>query len=67
MEKYSVLVSNIGAVDTGGDRREAEQTYGDYVQQSTATAGRASGESVTLLGNVSPDILAEYHGTNETE
>jgi len=65
MEKYIVIVGNIGEVYRGNNRGDADRTYREYVKQSKAIAGRASGEDVTLFGNLAPDILAEYHGRNE--
>jgi hypothetical protein len=65
MKKYSVIVVNIGEVYRGNNRSEADRTYREYVSLSKAIAGRASGEDVTLFGNLAPDILAEYHGRNE--
>jgi len=65
MEKYSVIVSNIGEVYRGNNRGDANRTYREYVKQSKSIAGRVSGEDVALVGHLAPAILAEYHGRNE--
>jgi hypothetical protein len=57
---YEVVVGNIGTVHHGNDRRTAEHVFAEYVSQSKAGYGRASGEPVTLLGD--GEILKEYAG-----
>ena len=49
MEKFRVIVGNIGTVYAGGIQRIAEQTYDEYVSQSKANYGRAAGEGVIFL------------------
>ena len=45
---YSVIVDNIGTVYVGPSIRAATTVFLDYVRQSRARIGRASGERVTL-------------------
>ncbi len=46
---YEVLVGNIGMVYSGNDRKEANDTYDDYVARSKADYGRGGKESVVLM------------------
>lgn len=54
MEKFQVIVGNIGTVIDTNSRREAEATYNEYVKQSESGHGRAGGESVTLWEDGDP-------------
>jgi len=58
--EYSVSVGNIGNIEVN-NKREATKTYNEYVRQSKAKHGRASGEDVTLWINGEP--VKEYFGT----
>ena len=50
---YSVIVGNIGTVETG-DLTACIATYGEYVHQSEAHYGRAEDEPVTLFKDGEP-------------
>lgn len=58
--QWRVNVGNIGEVYSGGDETQARQTFAEYVTQSGAEFGRASGETVTLLH--ADEIAAEHIG-----
>lgn len=51
---YSVNVGNIGTVFDGSNQRKAIRAFREYVNQSKAGYGRASGENVTLFCNGEP-------------
>jgi hypothetical protein len=63
MDKYEVIVGNIGSVYSGNNLKEALQTYRTYREQSESGLGRAGGESVTLMQDGEPRY--EHHGTVE--
>jgi hypothetical protein len=63
MNRYEVIVGNIGTVYDGSNKKEAVRTYNIYVRQSKANYGRASGEDVYLMLN--GDIDREHHGNEE--
>lgn len=56
--EWSVIVGNIGTVYHGHSESKARTTYLNYVHQSQAAYGRASGEPVTLLRDGEP--VKEY-------
>jgi hypothetical protein len=55
---YTVLVGNVGNIDCE-TLDEAEETYAAYCILSRARAGRASGETVTLM-RWPDDIIKEF-------
>jgi hypothetical protein len=59
--QYEVIVGNIGTVYSGSNGFEATKTYNQYIGQSKAPHGRASGETVTLFKNDEP--YKEYIGS----
>ena len=60
MEKFRVIVGNIGTVYSGGIQRFAEEKYSEYVKRSKSGCGRAAGEGVVLLER--DNIKREYVG-----
>jgi hypothetical protein len=54
MEKFEVIVGNIGTVYSGTNRHEAEGAYNEYVVASKLKAGRAAGEQVTMMKDGEP-------------
>ena len=65
MNKYEVIVSNIGTVWTGNNPVDANREYGECVLASKQGAGRIGGESVTLMENGEP--IKEYAGNQANE
>ena len=59
--EYTVIVGNIGEVYTGRNMRDARKVFTEYVKQSEAEYGRASGEPVTLC--ICGEPVREYLGT----
>ena len=59
-ERYSVVVGNIGEVESCNDRVTASRVYNEYVALSKRQTGRASGEDVTIMDNGEP--IREYIG-----
>lgn len=55
---YSVVVGNIGTVETG-KRNECSAAFREYVAQSKAGYGRAAGEPVTMF-DTKGEPLREY-------
>jgi hypothetical protein len=51
MEKFRVIVGNIGTVYAGNNYMAAMGKFSLYVRASKATTGSAAGESVTLQHN----------------
>ena len=49
MNKYQVIVGNIGSVYDGADKVIAFETWKEYVEQSQTRHMKASGESVVLI------------------
>ena len=49
MNKYQVVVGNIGTVYDGDDYDEALENFNEYSEQSKQQYGRAAGEQVTLF------------------
>jgi len=49
MEKYRVIVGNIGTVYAGGIHRTADQCFEHYRDLSKAGVGRGAGEGVLML------------------
>jgi hypothetical protein len=62
--EYVVNVGNIGNIPEG-TYSEALKTFNEYVKQSKAKYGRASGEDVILMKDGEP--VKEYFGTNHEE
>jgi hypothetical protein len=54
MNKYQVIVSNVGTVYDGNDEQAAKKEYSEYVSFSKEKYGRCSGENVTLLEDGEP-------------
>lgn len=65
MNKYQVIVSNIGTVYDGNDEQEAKGAYDEYRTNSELAMGRAAGEDVTLMADGEP--LVEYIGVLHRE
>lgn len=61
MDKYELIVGNIGTVYTGDDRAEADRLFDHYVAQSKSERGRAGGEDVTLFEDGEP--IREHTGS----
>lgn len=59
-DEYEVNVGNIGNISCSS-KSEALSRFDEYVRQSKASSGRASGEDVVLLKN--GEIIREYNGT----
>ena len=55
---HEIVVGNIGTVYRGGSYDAAFSHYRDYIGQSRAGMGRASGEEVSWLKD--GEILSEY-------
>lgn len=60
VEKYEVIVGNIGVVYRGTDRSDAFHRYNAYVEMSIDEVGRAAGEPVTLMEDGEP--IKEHEG-----
>ena len=54
MNAYAVIVGNLGTVFDGANQRKAIRAFREYVSQSKAGYGRASGENVTLTRDGEP-------------
>ena len=65
MNKFQVVVGNIGTVYDGNNYMQAQARYAAYVKASKSPHGRAAGEPVTLMHN--GDIRCEYAGTITNE
>ena len=63
--KWEVIVGNVGTVYDNKNGFKARQTYYEYVRQSKAAHGRASGEPVCLTRDGEPHL--EHEGTNEQD
>lgn len=63
MNKFQVVVGNLGTVYDGNDEKEACDTYDDYVSQSKNNYGRAGNEDVTLFEDGEPSD--EHYGDCE--
>jgi len=59
-DEYEVNVGNVGNISCSS-KSEALSRFDEYVRQSKASSGRASGEDVVLLKN--GEIIKEYNGT----
>jgi hypothetical protein len=62
VDRWEVIVGNVGTVFDGTRESAARQTYKDYVIQSKSGNGRAGGEDVTLMKNGEP--VNEHFGAN---
>lgn len=60
MDRYEVIVGNIGTVYDGPSQHTAWLAFEEYRLQSTQGYGRAAGESVTCLHR--DEVLWEHHG-----
>ena len=56
MNRFEVIVGNIGTVYDGDNRGLADQDFAAYVRLSKAGYGRASGEDVTLFVDGEPEM-----------
>lgn len=65
MNKFQVVVGNIGHVYDGNNFMQAQCKYSSYVKASKANTGRAAGEPVTMFHN--GEIRCEYFGTLENQ
>jgi hypothetical protein len=63
--QYHVIVSNIGTVYIGENRRDALAEFESCKGASKGGVGRMDGEPVTLFEN--GEILREYVGTQDNE
>jgi len=62
MKNYQVIVGNIGTVHEGTNKIHALKIHSEYVKNSKANYGRASGEDVTTFQDGEP--IKEYFGTH---
>lgn len=60
MNKYQVIVGNIGTIYDGNFYGDAMAIYAHYVEASKYDMGRAAGENVTLMNE--GEISVEYIG-----
>lgn len=65
VDKYEVIVGNIGIVYSGTNRSEAYHSFDAYVECSVDGVGRAAFEDVTLMLNGEP--LKEHRGSIDEE
>lgn len=61
MDKFQVIVGNIGTVYSGNNIMQASAKFSAYVKLSKSGNGRAAGEDVTMMHN--NEIRQEYVGT----
>lgn len=64
IDRFEILISNIGTVYKGNNRMEAENEYRECCETVDMPYGRASGENVTFM--VDGDIHRE-HTSNAPE
>lgn len=67
MNRYQVVVGNIGTVYDGPDESKAREKFSIYKKDSQDGYGRAAGEPVCIIANYAhgnSDIIADYEGTN---
>jgi len=57
-EEYRVVVGNVGTVYSGFSRKEAEEAFHSYVEDSEENFGRVAGEDVVLFED--DEIIKEY-------
>lgn len=62
---YEVIVSNIGTVYEGGDKKKAYDTFACYENLSKDGYGKAGGESVVMM--LDGEWKHEHYGENETD
>jgi len=62
VNKYQVVVGNIGTVYSGNSLSLAKNHFEEYVKQSEGGYGRAANEDVTLFR--SDEIIDEHFGKN---
>lgn len=65
MKTYEIIVGNIGSVYYGTNPATAQIVYDEYIAQSQARYGRASGESVHWM--VDGDLEQEMIGSSDEE
>jgi hypothetical protein len=65
MDKYTVIVGNIGTVYSGNNPIEAKREFGEMKRASQAPFGRASGEPVCLM--CEGEILKGFYYAPDTE
>lgn len=65
VEKYEVIVGNIGVVYSGSSRDEAYHQFHAYVELSVDGVGRAAFEDVTLFLDGEP--IKEHHGSIDND
>lgn len=61
MKEYEVIVSNIGCVHRGTNKKKAMKEFADYMRSSKLEYGRAGGESVDLYSD--GEIIKEFTGS----
>ena len=67
MNKYQVVVGNVGTVYDGNNVREAMRVYRTYRVESMFGKGRASGEQVTLFEDGDIRRLHLFDALKESE
>ena len=65
MNKYQVIVGNIGTIYDGDNLKEAAKEFENAMFSSEGGYGRMAGESVTLWADGEPDH--EFQGSNDTQ
>lgn len=65
MDRYEVIVGNIGTVHRGNNLMVACAKFQSHKKDSKANYGRAAGEPVTLMDRGEPKL--EYAGTLSRE
>ncbi len=63
--EITVIVGNIGTVETTNDIEEAVLWYDEYVELSTNGCGRCAGEAITLM--IGDEIVREHTREGESE
>ena len=61
MDKYTVIVGNIGTVYIGNSFKESQHAYEYYIKMSEKNMGRCAGESVVWFRD--EEVYKEYIGT----
>ena len=61
MDKFQVIVGNVGTVYSGNNYMVAMSEFSAYVKISKSNSSRCAGEPVTLMHNGEPK--REYAGT----
>lgn len=63
IDRYEVVVGNIGTVHTGNNKAKANKMFNSYVRDSKSGYGRAAGEHVTMFINTGRDEFVEREYT----